>query len=158
MAGSLALKDRAESQGIGGLRVMWDRTPFPVTITGMFAPHSANNVFVVAKRLRGMPADRRAPEHEIRAVYVGSGAALEGLVGCANREDILQHLDGQHELIAFSCFVGEALREGTERFLAEDLEPLVSGDAMNARLNRINLPAVPWTRPGAKPAPLRKAG
>lgn len=143
-----------------GLRVMWDRTPFPVTITGAFAPHSANNVYVVAKRLRTAgAADAKHPAaQELQAVYVGSGPALEGLVEAANREDVLQHLDGQYELIAFSCYVGESVREGTERYLAGDLAPLVSSAEPNALSNRINLPAVQWLTPGGAPAPLRKAG
>lgn len=143
-----------------GLRVMWDRTPFPVMTTGMFAPHSSNNVYIIAKRLRaqGGTAGRRAVEPELQTIHVGSGAALEALIECAGRDDICQHVDQQYELIAFSCFVGDGLREGTERFLAEDLVPLLSGASLNARVNRINLPAVEWARPGAKPAPLRKAG
>jgi hypothetical protein len=105
-----------------------------------------------------MPEGRFASEHELRAVHIGSGAALDGLMECAGREDILQHIDKEYELIAFSCYVGEALREGTERFLADDLSPILDDMAADARPNRINLPAVQWTRPGAKPAPLRKAG
>jgi hypothetical protein len=140
-----------------GLRVMWDRTPFPVTITGTFAPHSASNVYIVAKRLRTQPTGKHTSEHELRAVHIGSGAALDGLIACAGRDDIVQHIDQEYELIAFSCFVGEALRESTERFLADALSPLLSETAPNARVNRINLPAVQWDRPG-KDAPLRKAG
>jgi hypothetical protein len=139
-----------------GLRVMWDRTPFPLTqITGSFAPHSANNIYIVAKTLRGTP--RHPADRELRAVHVGSGAAMEKLIDCANREDICGHAGEQYELIAFSCYVGEALREGTERFLANDLLPVLSITPPNARPNGINLPAVQWERPG-KGAPLRKAG
>jgi hypothetical protein len=142
------------------LRVMWDRTPFPVMTTGVFAPHSSNNVYVIAKRLRAQaaPAGRRAAEPELQAIHVGSGAALDELMLCAGRDDICQHVDQQYELIAFSCFVGESLREGTERFLAEDLVPVLARGLLSARVNRINLPAVEWARPGAKPEPLRKAG
>jgi hypothetical protein len=139
---------------------MWDRTPFPVMTTGVFAPHSSNNVYVIAKRLRAQaaPVVRRAVEPELQAIHVGSGAALDELMLCAERDDICQHVDQEYELIAFSCFVGDGLREGTERFLAEDLAPTLNGKSLNARINRINLPAVEWARPGAKPAPLRKAG
>jgi hypothetical protein len=154
-AGSLAV-----SQYTDRLRVMWDRTPFPVMTTGVFAPHSSNNVYVIAKRQRSQAvvAGRRAAEPELQAVYVGSGAALDELMLCAGRDDICQHVDGEYELVAFSCFVGDALREGTERFLTEDLAPVLNGSSLKARVNRINLPAVEWARPGAKPAPLRKAG
>ena len=148
------------SQYTDRLRVMWDRTPFPVMTTGVFAPHSSNNVYVIAKRLRaqGATSGRRAVEPELQAIHVGSGAALDELIDCAGRDDICQHVDQQYELVAFSCFVGESLREGTERFLAEDLAPALAARDLNARTNRINLPAVEWARPGAKPAPLRKAG
>jgi hypothetical protein len=154
-AGSLAV-----SQYTDRLRVMWDRTPFPVMTTGVFAPHSSNNVYIIAKRLRAQSVlpGRRAVEPELRTILVGSGAALEALIECAGRDDICQHVDQQFELVAFSCFVGDALREGTERFLAEDLAPILSGQSLSARTNKINLPAVEWARPGAKPAPLRKAG
>ena len=142
-----------------GLRVMWDRTPFPLTqISGPFAPHSANNVYIVAKTLRSTPPGKYPSGHELRAVHVGSGDALDGLVHCAAREDIGQHADQQYELIAFSCYVGDALREGTKRFLADDLAPILDVASGNARPNGINLPAVQWEKPGAMPAPLRKAG
>jgi hypothetical protein len=154
-AGSLAV-----SQYTDRLRVMWDRTLFPVMTTGVFAPHSSNNVYVIAKRLRAQaaPAGRRAVEPELQAIHVGSGAALDELMLCAGRDEICQHVDQEYELIAFSCFVGDGLREGTERFLAEELSPALSASLPSARTNRINLPAVEWARPGAKPAPLRKAG
>jgi hypothetical protein len=135
-----------------GLRVMWERTPFPLMqTTGPFAPHSANNVYIVARR--------HPSENGLRAVYVGSGAAMDELIQCASREGVKQHGDERYELIAFSCYVGDALREGTERFLANDLSPLLSEQAPNARSNRINLPAVQWEKPGKGiPGPLRKAG
>jgi hypothetical protein len=141
-----------------GLRVIWERTPFPVSAEGMFAPHSGNNVYILAKRPRpqSLQDEMHSAGQQLQAIRVGSGVALDELLQCAGREEIRQHDDDQYELIAFSCCITDSLREGTERFLADDLLPLIGERTPNAMPNRINPPAVLWSRSGGG-APLRKA-